>query len=596
MPSYRDDRASPPPHVPSVVRRQDRPDRPEYDAPEHELPIQPRPADYERPEDDFERRDALRPSRTPSPFVGEADAGDGRRPLTSHAPVSRPVSRSPTRVLIRSPPPQSPSYVIRPSTGRPTTFPPPESVQPSGRRTPAHYEEEDYASPPPGQHVPDIRRLTPTPPPSGRVRTPYVAPSDVSIPPRAEPYDPYAARDTGGLVPSGGVPPGGFVPSEEAVPPGGGVPPGGVIPSAGVVPPSAGTMPMREEYARRPTSPRSVVPAFPPGVAPSGPGGLQLEDALHQHELRMDEHDQRLGELARLAEEAEERREQGFRDHEDERDRVFQENEQRRDREAMEHIQELENVVQPPVALRVPPSGSEVDLRGQSRPGTPSIIMQPEYDDAEVPTGLPSVSRTPSMVSRLPPVQAAPAPQLQEILDMLFQQQQEAAESKAAERAEQARLREEAAEDRARAQAECEARIAQLEAELARTREELEMERGQRRQDELERMERERAEVIERDEAMRQQLSDITSLVQGQTEECERKKQLMDERWAEKENRRTDKQARQDELFNLVQQIIQERAEEREVLAQERAAAVGRPGRFQNIALHFQQRKLIVVF
>ncbi len=186
------------------------------------------------------------------------------------------------------------------------------------------------------------------------------------------------------------------------------------------------------------------------------------------------------------------------------------------------------------------------------------------------------------MVSRAPFVQAAPAPQLQEILDMLLHQQQDVAETRAAERTEQARLREEAAET-ARAQAECEARIAQLEAELARTREELELERGQRRQDELERMEREGAEVIGGDEAIRQQLSDITSLVQGQAEECERKKQLMDERWADKENRRGDKQARQDELFNSVQQILRERAEEREILAQERATAAERPGKYLEI-------------
>lgn len=42
----------------------------------------------------------------------------------------------------------------------------------------------------------------------------------------------------------------------------------------------------------------------------------------------------------------------------------------------------------------------------------------------------------------------------------------------------------------------------------------------------------------------------------------------MDDRRAEreKENRRSDKQARQDELLNLVQQIARERAEEREAL------------------------------
>ncbi len=94
----------------------------------------------------------------------------------------------------------------------------------------------------------------------------------------------------------------------------------------------------------------------------------------------------------------------------------------------------------------------EGDLGRQVRPGTPSIILQSEGDEGAVHTGVPSVSRTPSMASRPPFVQAAPAPQLQEILDMLLHQQQDVAETRAAERTEQARLREEAAEDRARAQ------------------------------------------------------------------------------------------------------------------------------------------------
>ena len=73
-----------------------------------------------------------------------------------------------------------------------------------------------------------------------------------------------------------------------------------------------------------------------------------------------------------------------------------------------------------------------------------------------------------------------------------------------------------------------EERIRALEAELARTREELEEERGTRRMEDLERADRERAENNERDKAFRDQLNDITTLLQQQVDQCEEKKVRME--------------------------------------------------------------------
>lgn len=140
------------------------------------------------------------------------------------------------------------------------------------------------------------------------------------------------------------------------------------------------------------------------------------------------------------------------------------------------------------------------------------------------------------------------------------------------------RLRDEATMDRERAEEECEAHIRHLEDELAHTREELEQEHGQRCQEELGRIEGECADRSERDEAFRTQLSDITNLVQEQTEELARKKELMEQRWAEKEGRRAEKQERCDAMNGMLERIVREREDDRDERERQRAADAERPG------------------
>ena len=83
---------------------------------------------------------------------------------------------------------------------------------------------------------------------------------------------------------------------------------------------------------------------------------------------------------------------------------------------------------------------------------------------------------------------------------------------------------------------------------------------------------------LERDEGVHAQLIDITNLVQEQRDECIKKKELMDERWNEKMNRRVEKDAQIGNLYDMVTRIIEDREAERIRREEERIAAESRPG------------------
>lgn len=83
---------------------------------------------------------------------------------------------------------------------------------------------------------------------------------------------------------------------------------------------------------------------------------------------------------------------------------------------------------------------------------------------------------------------------------------------------------------------------------------------------------------LERHEAFRVQLNDITNLVQEQWDECSGKKELMDERWNEERNRRAEKDAQIDNLYDIVTKIIEDREAERIRKQGERIAVESRPG------------------
>ncbi|KAI5118913.1 hypothetical protein M0805_004689 [Coniferiporia weirii] len=558
---------------------------------EHELPHHvPSHEGYLPP------RTLSRRSRSPEPIpvhVGEYDEGHGPPGAQSVERDAggrirqrpRAPSMSPTRVIIQSKPPSTPPIVIRqPPTVGPTYLPsdtevisaphivPPSEAEPVdlGRpmRAPSRHSErpptvipitpgresprleDDYYEDDPGAaqagYVPVVSEGRPVPPPP---LSPRSAIRDQIKRARDEPIVPVVSSHIGDYPP----------------------PPAQRIPESVLY--EDEHVPSVHRVHRSPSFER--VGVHP--QTPSGPGDLALHEAIHAHQERLEEQERHLEELGRAAVDAEERREQYFREHEEERDRLFQENEERREREAADLREEVREDVHQVIEERtelhpIAPPETQLGAPPAERPGSPS-----ESEFSRV-SGSPSGAESARPVP--PPIQTVVAesmPQLQEILDLLRAQQVECLETKAAEAARFDVLRDEIADARAEAKRECEERIRMLEEELARTREELELERGQRRSEELERIERERADVIERDEAVRAQLGDITNIVQEQREELALKRELMDERWAEKQTRREYKQARSDAVHDMLDRIIQEREQDRAERELERAAAAERP-------------------
>lgn len=466
-----------------------------------------------------------------SPPITEADGG------TEYQPSRRPTVREhspPPGVSRYTPPPIIPIEADRPS------HPPhvPVTRAPSGR---------GYAPVPPSAVESQIRRAGDEPiiPHVPSARHPLPEPHGIApTVPRSE-YT-YGDQPEGVPVPAPVAP----------------------IPTATHRPPH-----VTEAFAQRPES----VVARP--LVPSGPGDLAFEDAERARQEAFQEHQQRWTDLARDAEDAEERREQFFREHEEERDRIFGENENRRDHEAQQRRDEIFRSLedrlaipsgQPPAISSRPPSAYTVADEGLPEEGT----VAPTDRESISELGAPGAPQPTSVA--VPP--AVIAPQLNEILDLLRAQQSQMADTRAAEE-ERQRQQENADADRNRLVQEQEERIQALEAELARTREELEQERGTRRMEELERADQQRAENNERDQAFRDQLNDITTLLQQQADQCEDKKAKMEDRWNEKMIRREGKDVKNDRLFDMVKQILDERAEEKREREDLRAQEAERPSK-----------------
>ena len=142
------------------------------------------------------------------------------------------------------------------------------------------------------------------------------------------------------------------------------------------------------------------------------------------------------------------------------------------------------------------------------------------------------------------------------------------------------RLRAELHAARARAEDECQAKTSALQ-ELARVREELENER-QKRDGEAEVREKGGQKALQRDEAARNQLGDITNSGRDQCNECGRKKELTDERRAEQQTRMDDNDSKLQDLHDMVARIIEDREVEKIRAEEERLTIEGKPGRTHN--------------
>ncbi|KAH9829235.1 uncharacterized protein C8Q71DRAFT_443147 [Rhodofomes roseus] len=356
------------------------------------------------------------------------------------------------------------------------------------------------------------------------------------------------------------------------------------------VPPPASEAAFPEhEYAEQPPDEHYVpppgetyAPSVPPSAAPSrrptfrptpseaieryresGPGALALEDAERERNERFGELERQMTDTLGTLEEAETARDQAFRGNEDDRQRIFEDHEAQRDQEAVERRdamwRELEdrlaNIVQQ-VPLPVPPPpepGAEPEV------AAPEEELPPPEVPAEVPGERPADLQ--SVVESIRSVaQDAASRHAQDILETVRLEREELMRERELAQAERERAQAESEAARARYNEDREARIRALEEELAAVRSELENERLLRATEETERRERERIETMDRDEAMRAQLSDITNLVSEQRDELQRKRELTEQHWAEKERWMEQCNDANAELRQLVQQVIEERA------------------------------------
>ncbi|OCH94563.1 hypothetical protein OBBRIDRAFT_99183 [Obba rivulosa] len=373
--------------------------------------------------------------------------------------------------------------------------------------------------------------------------------------------------------------------------------------------PRSPTIPVPEPHLR-PTATRPIPSEVIPAVQRlSGPGDLGFADAERERHERFGEMERQVAGTLDALQAAEEGRDRDFREHEDERERIFLENEQRRDQEANERRDAVWRDLQQRLAeiCPPPPPVPPVEEPVPEMPGAPETAPSEMFDvatpgeapvrptsEAALPVPSPEVAPgldTASIIEGMRTVaQDAQSQHSREIAEIVALERQEMMRQIEAERAETVRLAQEAAAERARMDEEHLGRIAALEEELTRVRNELEDERSMRLAEDTERRERERAELIERDEAVRAQLGDITSIVSEQRDELARKREEMDERWSQKQQWREEDSTKCSDLRQMVQQILDERAQERERMEQERAANADLPTN-QHIIEELQRMK-----
>ncbi|EMD36982.1 hypothetical protein CERSUDRAFT_95250 [Gelatoporia subvermispora B] len=437
-------------------------------------------------------------------------------------------------------------------------------------------------------------------------------PPTEGLPPRSRDY---AEAEVPGAVPrdltEAEVP--GAIPRDYAQAEVPGVPRRDYVEDEVPVPPRSEALPVPEPYGR-PAVPRGVPREVVPAARLSGPGDLGFADAERERHERFGEMERQLANTLDTLEGAEERRDQDFREHEDERERIFLENERRRDQEANERReiawrefeQRLAEICPPPPP--VPPEEPIPDVTHAEVPTEPEMLDVGAPVEALVPpseAALPVPAPAPATPSDVGPnmdtasiiegmrtvAQDAQSQHSREIAEIVALERQEMMRQIEAEREEARRVAEEAAAERARQNEEHLSRVAALEEELSRVRGELENERSMRATEESERRERDRAELIERDEAVREQLSGITSIVSEQRDELANKREVMEERWSAKQQWREEDNARNSELRQMVQQILDERAQERDRMEQERAANAELPTN-QHILDELQRMKI----
>lgn len=355
-------------------------------------------------------------------------------------------------------------------------------------------------------------------------------------------------------------------------------------PDVPIIPVSRGNRPLPTEPSLGRSSPSIIEAVPPPGRTPSGRsragrspprtphspsfGDLALAEEERDRLARLDEVEHRLNDVAEGAREAEEHREAEFQDkerlredefraNEEDRQRIFRENEEVRAREA---IEARDAILQDfPGGLGTAPTAPGGSVSGAPAPGGDL------GDGASVHTAIQDIRDSASRHS-------------QEIRDVIDMEREENAREREAATAERVRL--EAERDAAvqAAQELKDSRIQELEEQVASLRAELEAEKQAREAEESDARERERAEREENNDFIRNQLMDLTNLMNEQRQATDEKRELMESRYAEKEERRRNKEAEKMEMREMLQKLFDEFQMEKDKAEALRLDAEGKPG------------------
>ncbi|KAH0831167.1 hypothetical protein J3R83DRAFT_13743 [Lanmaoa asiatica] len=304
-----------------------------------------------------------------------------------------------------------------------------------------------------------------------------------------------------------------------------------------------------EDEGRPPSDVVHHVPA--PGQPPAGPGDSEFENDLRARQERLDDAERQLTHMVHDAQDAEGKREQEFRDNEDARERIFLDNEDRRDAETRQRGDALFHELEEKIA-NVPPMS----------PISPAPVRPHSPDHASILESIHTAT------------QDAASRHASDILDTVRMEREEMARERESLAAERERERARLDEERRLLDEEREAKIAALEDELARTRAELDNERQLR----MTEADEARMAAAERDEALRNQLADLTNMIQQNQALCEEKKALMDERWAEKQRWKEERDGQMHELMGMVSRLVDEQAAAKQREEEERQANEGKPG------------------
>ena len=292
------------------------------------------------------------------------------------------------------------------------------------------------------------------------------------------------------------------------------------------------------EVSRAPTT-RGAFSEVPRGGPEPIPGEIPEPETRGEIEHQ-------LTDMTQDAAEAEIRREHEFQEREAERDRQFTEEEP---------------------AERVPQS-EEREARNDEMVST--LARQPAPPGEPLPADVLDPPEPPKSavapIRRAVPESAAGADDIRDIVqgereEMVRQLQAEQGEARAAREA----LEQQVLADRKLADDERDARARELE-ELARVRTGSEHEKQKRDHDEEMRLDAESQRNLERDEEMRQQLSEITDLLLAHRDEFARKRETVDERWREKQEWSEEMRQQLNEITDLLLAHREEFARKKETV------------------------------